>query len=68
MKRVIIGFGAGASEVEVRTQTFQQTEYGLRQLTKGLATADGAKMPGMAWIGVSLPMPFAPPVTGVVTL
>lgn len=48
MKRVIVGFGAGATEVEVRTKVYQRTAAGIRQISEGEIVAEGSKMPGMA--------------------
>jgi hypothetical protein len=48
LKRMTIGFGAGSSKTQVRVQVYQMTEYGLRRIAAGEATASGSKMPGMA--------------------
>ena len=47
-KRMVIGFGAGSSELRVRAQVYQATERGLRRIVQGEAKASGSKMPGMA--------------------
>jgi len=47
-KRMVIGFGAGSSELRVRGQVYQATEYGLRRIVQAEAKATGSKMPGMA--------------------
>lgn len=47
MKRVIVGFGAGGTEVQVKTKVYQRTELGIRQISEGQALAKGSKMPGM---------------------
>lgn len=48
MKRVLIGFGAGATEIRVRVQTYQWTGEGLHQISQGESLAHGSKKPGMA--------------------
>ena len=48
MKRVVVGFGAGASAIRAELQVYQQTEVGLRRLVDGEAEAKGSKKPGMA--------------------
>jgi hypothetical protein len=48
MKRVLIGFGAGATEVKVQTQVYQRTGIGIRQISEGELIAEGSKMPGLA--------------------
>ncbi len=48
MKRVVVGFGAGASAIRAELQVYQQTEMGLRRLVDGEAEAKGSKKPGMA--------------------
>ncbi len=47
-KRMIIGFGAGSSELRARVQAYQATQHGLRRLAEAEAEASGSKMPGMA--------------------
>lgn len=47
-KRMVIGFGAGSSELRVRAQVYQVTERGLRRIAEAEAEASGSKMPGMA--------------------
>ena len=47
-KRVALGFGAGATELEVKVEVFQVTDSGQRKLSEGEAKASGSKMPGMA--------------------
>jgi hypothetical protein len=47
-KRMVIGFGAGSSELRVRGQAYQVTERGLRRIAEAEAKATGSKMPGMA--------------------
>jgi hypothetical protein len=47
-KRMVIGFGAGSSELTARVQAYQQTQYGLRRLREAEVEASGSKMPGMA--------------------
>jgi hypothetical protein len=48
LKRTVVGFGAGTSEIRTRFQVYQQTETGLRILGRGETTAEGLKKPGMA--------------------
>ena len=47
-KRMVIGFGAGSSELRARVQAYQATESGLRRIVEAEAEATGSKMPGMA--------------------
>jgi len=47
-KRMIIGFGAGSSELRARVQAYQATQRGLRRIVEAEAKATGSKMPGMA--------------------
>ncbi|MCH8083734.1 MAG: DUF4410 domain-containing protein [Myxococcales bacterium] len=47
-KRMIIGFGAGSSELRARVQAYQATQSGLRRIAEAEAEASGSKMPGMA--------------------
>jgi hypothetical protein len=48
IKRMVIGFGAGSSELQVRVQAYQATEYGLRRIAQAEGEATGSKAPGMA--------------------
>ena len=48
IKRMVIGFGAGASKLQVNVQAYQATAYGLRRIAQAEAEAKGSKMPGMA--------------------
>lgn len=48
VKRMVIGFGAGSSELRARVQAYQATAYGLRRIAQAEAGATGSKMPGMA--------------------
>lgn len=45
-KRVILGFGAGGSELAVTVDVFQMTDQGLRELGYGSMDAAGSKGPG----------------------
>ena len=45
-KRVAIGFGAGASELNVAVEGYQMTAQGLRKLGSGAGTVGGGKTPG----------------------
>jgi hypothetical protein len=47
-KRMVIGFGAGSSELRTRIQVYQATQRGLRRIVAAEADATGSKMPGMA--------------------
>jgi len=47
-KRMLIGFGAGSSELRANVQAYQATERGLRRIAEAEAEASGSKMPGMA--------------------
>ena len=47
-KRVIIGFGAGSSELQVAAEGFQMTDQGLRKLGSGTTASGGSKSPGTA--------------------
>lgn len=47
-QRVIIGFGAGASEMSAAVEGFQVTAQGLRPLGMGEVSAEGGKTPGTA--------------------
>jgi len=48
VKRMVIGFGAGSSELRANVQAYQATERGLRRIAEAEAEATGSKMPGMA--------------------
>jgi hypothetical protein len=47
-KRMVIGFGAGASELRAQVRVFQVLESGVHPLAESEAQASGSKMPGMA--------------------
>ena len=47
-KRVIVGFGSGASELCTMVEGFQMTPQGLRKLGSGTDVAKGSKKPGAA--------------------
>jgi len=47
-KRIVIGFGAGSSEIRARVQVYQATERGLHRIVAAEAKATGSKTPGMA--------------------
>jgi hypothetical protein len=47
-KRLVIGFGSGASELKTAVEGFQVTAQGLRKLGSGTVAAGGAKSPGAA--------------------
>jgi hypothetical protein len=45
-KRIMIGFGSGASDLKVAVEGFQMTAQGLRKLGGGTTDAEGGKTPG----------------------
>jgi hypothetical protein len=45
-KRILIGFGSGASNLKVAAEGFQVTAQGLRKLGSGTTDAEGGKAPG----------------------
>ena len=45
-KRILIGFGSGASDLKVAVEGFQMTAQGLRKIGSGSTDAEGAKTPG----------------------
>jgi hypothetical protein len=47
-ERMVIGFGAGASDLQTAVEGFQMTPQGLRKLGSGTVDAGGAKSPGAA--------------------
>ena len=47
-KRIMVGFGAGESELQVAVEGFQMTEQGLRKLGSGTVDGSGSKTPGVA--------------------
>jgi len=47
-KRMLIGFGAGASELRANVQAYQATAGGLHPIAEAVAEAKGSKSPGMA--------------------
>ncbi len=46
-KRMIIGFGAGESELKVAVEGFQMTAQGLRKLGSGVVESGSGKSPGL---------------------
>ncbi len=48
LKRMVIGFGAGSSEVKTRVYVYQQTPHGPRLLGEAKTIASGSKRPGLA--------------------
>ncbi len=48
LARMVIGFGAGATELRVAVQVYQAGERGLQRIVQAEASAKGNKMPGMA--------------------
>jgi len=51
-KRILVGFGSGASELKVAVEGFQMTAQGLRKVGGGTTDAKGGKTPG-ADLGVA---------------
>jgi hypothetical protein len=47
VKRVVIGFGYGASELDTVVEGYSMTPQGLRSLGSGTISASGAKTPGL---------------------
>ena len=45
-KRLLIGFGSGASDLKVAVEGFQMTAQGLRKLGSGATDSEGGKTPG----------------------
>jgi hypothetical protein len=45
-KRIVVGFGSGASELEVAVEGYQMTPQGLRELGSGNVSAESGKSPG----------------------
>jgi hypothetical protein len=45
-KRILIGFGSGASDLKVAVEGFQMTAQGLRKIGSGSTDSEGAKTPG----------------------
>lgn len=46
-KRVLVGFGSGASDLKTMVEGYQMTAQGLRKLGGGEVGAEGSKTPGM---------------------
>jgi hypothetical protein len=53
-KRLVIGFGSGASELTTAVEGFQVTAHGLRKLGSGTVESGGSKTPGAAVGAVAL--------------
>jgi hypothetical protein len=47
-KRIVVGFGSGASDLEVAVEGYQVTPQGLRELGTGDVSAESGKSPGGA--------------------
>ena len=45
-KRILIGFGSGASDLKVAVEGFQMTAQGLRKVGGGTTDSEGGKTPG----------------------
>jgi hypothetical protein len=48
LRRMVIGFGAGASVLDTTVQMYQRTNQGSRQVLEFTTHADSGKMPGAA--------------------
>ena len=46
--RVVVGFGAGAEQLEARVQVYQMRKDGLQKISTSLGEAHGRKTPGVA--------------------
>ncbi len=51
LRRLVIGFGAGASTLDTEVHVYQHTDSGSQQLTDFTTHADSGKMPGAAIMG-----------------
>jgi hypothetical protein len=47
-KRIVVGFGSGASELDVAVEGYQETPQGLRELGQGTISSESGKTPGGA--------------------
>lgn len=47
-KRMLVGFGSGASNLQVAVEGYQMTAQGLRKLGSGTVDSEGGKGPGAA--------------------
>jgi hypothetical protein len=65
-ERMVIGFGAGASELKTVVEGFQMTRQGLRKLGSGSVTAGGGKGPGAA-VPAAVAVATANPIGLIVT-
>jgi hypothetical protein len=45
-KRIVVGFGAGASKLQVAVEGYQVTPHGLRELGTGTVSSESGKTPG----------------------
>lgn len=54
-KRMLIGFGAGSTMLEVEVQAYQMTRSGLQRITEVQGEARGHRMPGLAVAGGMAP-------------
>jgi hypothetical protein len=65
-ERMVVGFGAGASELQTVVEGFQMTRQGLRKLGSGSVSAGGGKGPGAA-VPAAVAIATANPIGLVVT-
>jgi len=65
-ERMVIGFGAGASELKTVVEGFQMTSQGLRKLGSGSVTAGGGRGPGAA-VPAAVAVATANPIGLIVT-
>jgi hypothetical protein len=47
-RRIVVGFGSGASELDVAVEGYQETPQGLRELGQGTVSSESGKTPGGA--------------------
>jgi uncharacterized protein DUF4410 len=51
LRRIVVGFGAGASTLDTKVHVYQRTDSGTQPLTDFTTHADSGKMPGAALMG-----------------
>ena len=69
VKRFVIGFGAGSSELETVVEGYVMTPQGLQKLGSGTVSSSGNKMPGMiapAAVAIAVGNPIGLVVVGVI--
>ena len=65
-KRVMIGFGSGAAEMETRVEGYLMTNRGLRKLGSGTVESGGGKTPGVA-VPIAVTVATANPIGLIVS-